>query len=141
MKRLILTLVLLSLWKMLLAPTYPVVYIPYAEAIRPYEKIWQAVCFIESSDNPLAYNKIENAVGIAQIRQCRIDDYNKRTGKSLRLIEMYEPALSKQVFMFYCGLFGPYNTDLIIRKWNGTGKKTYEYLAKVKERLLSLGIG
>jgi len=109
----------------------------YTDPIDPiqllYDQIWQAVCMVESSGNPLAYNLKENAVGISQIRQIRIDEYNQRTGKDYKLIEMYDVEKSKEVFMYYAHLLK--DPDLIIRKWNGSGPMTYIYLTKVKEKL------
>lgn len=103
------------------------------EVHNPYETIWEAVCQVESNNNPLAYNKKENAVGIAQIRPILIKDYNLRTGKKYLLQEMYDPEKSREVFIYYARRHK--NTDLIIRKWNGSGQETYAYLEKVKKYL------
>lgn len=118
-----------------LSPANETLYIQKATPIQPLEHIWLAVCMVESSGNPLAYNSSEKAVGIAQIRQIRITDFNKQTGKSYQLKEMYDPKKSKEVFMFFALKIGEENTDIVIRKWNGSGRKTYEYLAKVKKQI------
>jgi hypothetical protein len=112
------------------APIYSYLPIIVSEPTQPYEAIWRAVCQVESSNDPLAYNKNEHAVGIAQIRQCRVDDFNKQTGKNYKLQEMYCPVKSKEVFLFFADKLQ--TPDLIIRKWNGSGVKTYSYLAKVQ---------
>jgi hypothetical protein len=101
------------------------------KAINQHEAIWKAICQYESKNYPMAYNKRENAVGIAQIRPIRIKDYNQRTGKTYQLNEMYDTSKSKEVFMYYASKLQ--NPDKIIRKWNGSGPKTYEYLKKIKQ--------
>jgi len=100
-----------------------------------YDDIFFAVTMVESRGNPNAYNSKENAVGLAQIRQIRIDDYNARTGDSLSLNDAYDPFIAKKIFVYYADLIGKENRDLIIRKWNGSGPMTYEYLKKVKHYL------
>jgi hypothetical protein len=103
-----------------------------SEPIVPYESLWKAVCEVESNNNPLAYNSHEGAVGIAQIRLCRIRDYNRRTGSHLPLNAMFDPLKSKEVFMYFCE-----GDDLekIAKAWNGSGKKTKIYWNKVKQKL------
>jgi len=86
---------------------------------KPYEPIRRAVGIVESNLNPKAYNKAENAVGMYQIRQIRITDYNRRTGKSYTLEEMYDPIKSEEVFMYYARQIGWRNEEKIIRCWNG----------------------
>jgi len=100
-----------------------------AETINPYESIWEAVCEVESKNDPTAYNEKENAVGIAQIRPIRIRDYNERTGKNYSLDEMYDPVKSKEVFMYFAQKLQ--NPSRIIRKWNGSGPMTLIYMEKV----------
>lgn len=141
MKKLILLLALFCSSLAGLSPTpAPVFYITEGVAIRPYEDIWQAVCIVESSNNPLAHNVKENAVGIAQIRQVRINDYNRRTGEHYKLKEMYDPAKAKSVFMYYAMEIGENNAEKIIRCWNGgeNGMKkrsTKAYYYKVRRYL------
>lgn len=118
-----------------LSPERKELYIEKAFGINPYENIWRAVCLVESGNDPKAYNPKENAVGISQIRQIRINDYNKRTGKSYKLKDMYDPDKSKEVFLYYAVKIGEDNPEKIIKSWNGSGKQTYQYLAKVKKHL------
>ena len=111
------------------------------EAIRPYEKIWLAVIAIESGGQQFAVGDKhlkEYSYGIAQLRRVRIEDYNRRTGSSYTIIDAFDPKISKRIFYYYADLIGPCNQDKIIRSWNGSGKKTYIYLAKVRKQLLSL---
>ena len=106
--------------------------IPAGVVIAPYESIWRAVTLVESSGNRFAYNRAENAVGIVQIRSIRIKDFNTRSGKRYKLIDMYDTVKAKEVFLFYCK---GRDFDKIVRDWNGSGYKTYEYLNKVKKHL------
>ena len=46
-----------------------------SEAIKPYERIWQAIIEVESNGNQWAYNPKEKATGIAQVREIRLRDY------------------------------------------------------------------
>jgi hypothetical protein len=134
MKKMKISLILLFLTLVLKAPEWRCLIINVPEPIQPYEVIWRAVCQVESSGNPLAYNKEENAVGIAQIRSIRIADFNKRTGKNYQLKEMYCPVKSKEVFLYFANKIQ--EPDKIIRDWNGSGKATYVYLKKVKKKML-----
>ena len=83
------------------APDENVLYISSGEKIDPYKAIINAVGMVESGHDINAYNRIENAVGWLQIRQVRIDDYNKRTDSNYQLYEMYDSIKSVTVFMEY----------------------------------------
>ena len=116
------------------APSEDVLYIYPGEPITPFEDIWKAVCTVESNHDPFAIGDKhldEWSYGIAQIRQIRLDDYNDRTNSNLQIVDCFDPDISKRVFMYYAQVIGPYDKDLIVRRWNGSGSKTYEYLAKV----------
>ena len=90
---------------------------------------------VETLGNPLAYNEEENAVGLLQIRQVRIDDYNRRTGSSLTLGQMYDIDLSVKVFMYYASLESPENLEKISTAWHGSGPMTELYWLRIKEYL------
>lgn len=90
---------------------------------------------VETLGNPLAYNEEENAVGLLQIRQVRIDDYNRRTGSNLTLGQMYDVGLSVMVFMYYASLENPNNLEKISKAWNGSGPMTELYWKRIKEYL------
>ena len=105
------------------------------QPLNNYEAIWRAVCQVESNCNHWAvnYEKGGFSCGIAQIRQVRIDHYNKLTGKSYVLDDAFNSEISKEIFMFFAYRIG--NEDKLIRSWNGAGPQTYKYLNKVKLRL------
>jgi hypothetical protein len=50
--------------------------------VDAYGKLVKAVVQVESSGDTLAYNPAEGAIGAFQIRQIRLRDYNRRTGKN-----------------------------------------------------------
>jgi hypothetical protein len=103
--------------------------------IRPFTDLMNAIAMVETMGNPLAYNEFENAVGIFQIRQVRIDEYNRRTGNNFSLSEMYDPKLSEKVFLYFAARYGPYNLEKIAKSWNGSGPMTELYWKRIKEYL------
>lgn len=105
------------------------------QAINNYDAIWEAVCQVESGGNPYAvnYEKGGYSVGLAQIRQVRIDHYNRLTGANYTLDDCFSLEVSKEVFMYFAHRIG--NEDRLIRAWNGSGPQTIEYLKKVKSCL------
>ena len=120
------------------APEFKTFYVEYPARIEPYEQIWLAVCQVESGGNRYAYHMEKDgwpAVGIAQIRWERLHHYNIETESHYVMKDMYDPAKSKKVFMHFAKQYGPYQKDLIIRRWNGSGKITYAYLNKVKKAM------
>ena len=107
-----------------------------AEKIRPYEAVFNAVCKVESNNDPLAIGDKhleEYSYGVAQIRQIKLDDYFNRTGIRYTTTDMFDVAKSKEVFTYHMMQYN--DTDLAIRRWNGKGIKTYAYLDKVKKHL------
>jgi hypothetical protein len=101
--------------------------------MEPYEALWRAVCLVESGNDSLAYNPIEQAYGIAQIRQIRLNDYAKRTGIVYTLEQCYDKEISKSIFMYYCQ--GDYED--VAKSWNGSGVKTIKYWDKVVLKLIN----
>lgn len=106
-----------------------------SEPINPYLQLWEAVCSIESGHNQFAYNPLEGATGIAQIRQCKLDDYNQATGKSLQLTELFDPDKSKDIFLWHCQQFSTIDLETAARRWNGSGEATNKYWQQIKSRL------
>ena len=125
----IFTILFLTICSLLKAPEYRTLYIAESAGINPLESIWKAVCTVESDNNVNALNRKEQAYGIAQIRYIRLHDYNKRTGNHYLLKDMYDPGLSKTVFLYYARQYSDY--DFMIMRWNGSGPETYKYLKKV----------
>ena len=123
---------------MLKAPPYASLMIFYSPGINPFEKAFYAVNMVESKLNPNAYNPRDpngGSHGISQIGLLRLKDYNRRTGKKYTVKDLYKIDVSKEIFMFYSSKYGPYKQDLMIRRWNGSGKATYAYLKKVRKHM------
>lgn len=133
--RTLIIILFLACYKLSAPSGYQVPVILQPEPLTNLEAIWQAVVTIESGGNPYAvnYEKGGHSVGLAQIRQVRIDHYNRLTGTNYTLDDCFRPEVSKEVFMYFARKIG--NEDRLIRAWNGSGPATYEYLKKVKSCL------
>lgn len=105
------------------APVYTADYAPLIDAIFTFE----------THRDTLAINKIEQAFGGLQIRQCRIDHFNKLTGKNYTLTDMYDFTKAKEVFLYFTNhnsrgkLITPKSYEQAARNWNGSGDKTIAY--------------
>jgi hypothetical protein len=108
-----------------------IIYIEISECIKPFEDLWEAVCMVESTNNPLAVNQEEQAYGIAQIRQCRIDHFNQLTKKNYTLQDCFNPDIAKEVFLQFAKL----DLEKTAKSWNGSGPMTEIYWEKVKKYL------
>jgi hypothetical protein len=104
-------------------------------SVNPFADLMYATAMVETMGNILAYNEFENAVGIFQIRQVRIDDFNRRTGLNYRLVDMFNPQLSEQVFLYFASLYGPYELEKISKAWNGSGPRTELYWKRIRKYL------
>jgi len=112
----------------------PPLSIPAPRPIKPYEQLWEATCMVESSNNPMAYNAKEQAVGISQIRPIRLLDYFQRTGRAYSMDDLYDIAISKEIYMYYASRSSG-NLESIAKSWNGRGKSNIQYWNKVKALL------
>lgn len=143
MKKMIIILFLCLTTVILTAPPSGSLIIFEAESIKPYEKIWKAVCKIESSGNPLAYHMEDNgfaSIGIVQIQGSRINDFKAISGINYSLMDMYSPDKAKRVFMWYASEINPNNPEMISRLWNGgpsgmSKKSTIKYWKLIQKVL------
>jgi len=103
--------------------------------IKPFAVLINAIAMVETMGNNLAYNELENAVGKLQIRQVRLDEYNRRTGNRLKLTDMFDPVNSERVFLYFASLAGPYHFERIAKRWNGSGPRTELYWERIKHHL------
>jgi len=122
-----------SSFKTALCPPDTKIFILRHEGYKPFEKIWEAVCFVESTNNPLAYNAAEGATGIVQIRQIKLDEYNQKTGNNYKIEDCFCHEFSKQVFMWHMMSYGVGRWEEGVKRWNGKGRMTEVYLEKVKK--------
>jgi len=140
MKKIFTVLALITISLRSFAPGNQVMFICAGDVAHPFEALWQAVCAVESSGNSKAYNELGNAVGIAQIRQIRLDDYNHRAGKSYKLDQMYDPDKSKEVFLYYASTLKTMSFEVVCRLWNGgprgmSKEQTLIYFSKIQKHL------
>lgn len=114
------------------APNNEAFTIPYLQPLRPFDKLIYAIGMTETKRDTFAFNRIEEAVGYFQIRPIRLEDYNKRTGSSYKINDMFKYEIAEKVFLYYAMQIGPYNFEKIARNWNGSGPRTYHYWNRVK---------
>ncbi len=105
------------------------------EPVRPYKQLAFAVGMVETKNDNMAFNPREAAAGIFQIRPIRLIDYNKRTGSTVARKDLFDYETSEKIFMYYAEVIGPYNLELIARKWNGSGHLTTNYWNRIKRFL------
>ena len=132
MKKLTILFIFFLIPWLLPAPGNALCYIERAEPINYYGRLVEAVYAVESSRNPLAYNSKENAVGGFQIRQCKLDQYIKETGKFYTLEQMYDKKIAESIFMHFTK---GRNYERVARSWNGSGSATTAYWKLVKAKL------
>jgi hypothetical protein len=101
--------------------------------VEPYKKLIHAIGMVETMCDTLAYNPVEEAVGYFQIRPIRLKDYNKRTGSSYKMKDLFNYEISEKIFLYYASQIGPYDFERIARKWNGSGPRTIHYWNKIKK--------
>ena len=118
-----------------LAPSTELLTIAKPAPIEPYKKLINAIGMVETKWDTLAYNPVEQAVGVFQIRPIRLKDYNKRTGNKYRMKDLYDYKVSERIFLYYASKAGPNDFERIARNWNGSGIRTYYYWAQVQKHL------
>ncbi len=103
--------------------------------IEPYKQLAFAVGMVETKGDTLAYNPLEGAVGVFQIRPIRLIDYNKRTGSSYSRNDLFNYETSEKIFLYFADQIGPYNLEQIAKRWNGSGHLTNNYWNRIKQYL------
>ena len=112
------------------------------------ERLWRAVCQVESGGRVNAIGDGGNAVGIAQIWKVCVDDVNRIIGRTeYTYDDRLSAARSKEMFLIYtrhyCRAAGGWTAERAARIWNG-GPRGYQktatagYWQKV-ERAMSNG--
>lgn len=117
------------------APGSKSLVIIYTPPVEPFKQLIHAIGMVETRYDTLAYNPFEEAVGYFQIRPIRVEDYNKRTGSSYTMLDMFNYKISEKVFLYYAFEIGPYNFKQIAMNWNGSGPRTIQYWNRVKKYL------
>lgn len=117
--------------------------IPEPMVVNPYEILWEAVCVVESHNNPLAYNSAEKAFGIAQIRPIFLKEYENQTGIHYDPKDCFDVVVSKKVFMHFAAQIGHHNPEKIMRNYNGgprgmSKQSTKVYWNKIQEEMTNI---
>jgi len=99
----------------------------------PTHRLWQAICTVESGGNPNAYNRKEQAAGIAQIRPVCLRDVN-RIARLRSLDERFtstdrnNPTIARRMWALYLEHYGKAyarrtgrdpTSEVYARIWNG----------------------
>jgi hypothetical protein len=134
-KRVFLTFLLLSFLFRVSAPSWKSVTIFDFPPIEPYKQLVLAIGIVETKRDTLAYNPFEEAAGYFQIRPIRLQDYNKRTGSSYTMKDLFNYEISEKIFLYFADRIGPYDFEQIARRWNGSGQLTIDYWKRIKEYL------
>ena len=132
----LLIIIFLSLSIQLLAPggvRYG--YIKAEDAINGFERLWWAICYVETRHNADTWVIDINglpSVGISCIQEPRVRHYNRLTGKSYTLADCLSIDVSKEIFMFFAE---GKTFEQASKDWNGSGAMTIAYWEKVKKAL------
>lgn len=122
-----------------IAPGRNALLIYESPAINPFEPLMEAIGNIETMGNTMAFNKFENAVGIFQIRQVKVDEYNRQTGNKFLLTDMFDYENSRRVFLYFASMAGPYHFEKIAKAWNGSGPMTDFYWQRIRSNIEKSG--
>lgn len=98
--------------------------------------LWQAICKVESNNNPSAIGDGGKAVGIAQIWPITVMDANRIAKKNYTLNDRFDPIKSREMFVIITEHYGKGKSDEYkARIWNAGPKRAHladKYWAKVK---------
>lgn len=97
-----------------------------------YNELIAAISKYESNNIDSAYNAHENACGRLQIRQCRVEHYNRLTGRNYTLKDMFNFDKAKEVFLYFAQ---GKTLEQAAKQWNGSGPMTIHYWEHVKSLL------
>lgn len=100
--------------------------------VEPYKRLIYAIGMVETMNDTLSYNPIEEAAGYFQIRPIRLEDYNRRTGNKYTSKDLFNYEISEKIFLYFADLIGPYDFEQIARKWNGSGNMTTYYWNRIQ---------
>ncbi len=83
--------------------------------------LFNAICKVESNNDPTKYNRKEKAAGIAQIRPICLQDINRILGiDRYTLTDRYNPTKVHAMFFIYTGHYAKGGTlEEMARIWNG----------------------
>jgi len=117
------------------APEWKSLTIFESAPVEPYERLVFAIGMVETKGDTLAYNPLEEAAGIFQIRPIRLIDFNERTGNTYTREDLFNFETSKKIFLYFADQIGPYDLEHIAKRWNGSGSLTIDYWGRIKRYL------
>lgn len=134
--KLIITFIIFTVTVTGMAPDYKYLYLFPPDEINEYDRLFDAVCEVESSNNIYSFNAKEEARGVAQIRPSRVQHYNVLTGKDYSPFDCYSKDISREIFLYFC--HGK-DYETAARNWNGGNagrwELTNDYWQRVKTAL------
>jgi hypothetical protein len=104
-------------------------YVLKSESVNLYLTVWETVKQVETGGDDFAVNEKEQAYGVGQIRQCKLDDYNRANKSVLTLQDCFNEAVSRKVWLWHCAQYDDIETA--IKRWNGSGSMADDYLIRV----------
>lgn len=126
------------------------------DSLYTWQKFIFAVSMVESSNNPNAYNKKENAVGILQIRPIMVREVNRvlkmnNSNDRYTLLDRWSKEKSIDMFEIMAenvrcceDITRLEFYEMVARKWNGGYRgmektATIKYWNKIKKELIKFG--
>jgi hypothetical protein len=134
-KKIFLSTLLLSVFFRASSPATDAITLFDPAPVNPYKQLIYAIGFVETMNDTLAYNPLEEATGIFQIRPIRLQDYNNRTGSKYKMNDLFNYEVSERIFLYFANQIGPYDMEQIARRWNGSGHMTTFYWDRIKSFL------
>ena len=112
-------------------------------SIPKKDKLVEAIIWVESRGDTLAYNKSEEALGCLQIRPIMLREVNRLLAKnSIKKVYTLKDRTSRsksiEMFNVIRGHINNPTDERIARTWNGGynyGESTLKYWNKVKQKL------
>lgn len=108
-------------------------------SIPKKDNLVEAIIYVESRGDTLAYNKSEDALGCLQIRPIMLREVNRILGyNKFKLSDRTSRSKSIEMFNVIRGHLNNPTDEKIARTWNGGynyGESTLKYWNKVKCRL------
>jgi hypothetical protein len=132
-KKTVIMVIFLTICLNLFAPGAPSLFIEREKPLSPVCEVWFAVKMVESYGIESIINHKEGAYGCGQIRQVKLNEYNKATGEHITLQDCLSEKVSKKIFLWHCSRYS--DLELAVKRWNGSGPATVKYWNKVKKYL------
>jgi hypothetical protein len=137
MKMTILMFLILLISLPALAPDERKILIAECDPVNPYERLIAVIVSVECNGDYSAYNPVEHAYGPFQIRPCRLQDYNIRTGSIYQMKDCFDYEVSRKIFLHYASKYRPDDILGICISWNGKSRRNL-YYQKVISKLNNL---